>query len=107
MGFLETLIFCLLQGGDEVGLEEDGSARLGFVQLNSGSTSFNTTLNLTGRVDNFPTRIQFFCMVSNVATSCRAHNCITLSRVSNLLLCIGYPMLLFCVGYLIFLLCVG
>ena len=30
--------------------EEDGTARLGFVQLNSGSTSFNTTLNLTGPI---------------------------------------------------------
>lgn len=31
-------------------LKEDGTARLGFVQLNSGSTSFNTTLNLTGPI---------------------------------------------------------
>merc|ERR1719383_1302205 len=31
-------------------LEEAGTARLGFVQLNSGSTSFNTTLNLTGPI---------------------------------------------------------
>jgi len=30
--------------------EESGTARLGFVQLNSGSTSFNTTLNLTGPI---------------------------------------------------------
>ena len=30
------------------GLENEETARLGFVQLNSGSTSFNTTLNLTG-----------------------------------------------------------
>ena len=30
--------------------EEEGTARLGFVQLNSGSTSFNTTLNLTGPI---------------------------------------------------------
>jgi hypothetical protein len=29
---------------------EDETARLGFVQLNSGSTSFNTTLNLTGPI---------------------------------------------------------
>merc|ERR1719402_734683 len=28
----------------------EGSPRLGFVQLNSGSTSFNTTLNLTGPI---------------------------------------------------------
>merc|ERR1712048_968191 len=28
--------------------EDAGEARLGFVQLNSGSTSFNATLNLTG-----------------------------------------------------------
>ena len=30
--------------------KEDGTARLGFVQLNSGSASFNTTLNLTGPI---------------------------------------------------------
>merc|ERR1711892_657631 len=30
--------------------EEDGTARLGFVQLNSGSSNFNTTLNLTGPI---------------------------------------------------------
>jgi len=36
---------------DEVLMEdEDGTGRLGFVQLNSGSTSFNTTLNLTGPI---------------------------------------------------------
>ena len=29
---------------------ESGSPRLGFVQLNSGDTSFNTTLNLTGPI---------------------------------------------------------
>jgi len=29
---------------------EDGDARFGFVQLNSGATSFNTTLNLTGPI---------------------------------------------------------
>ena len=29
---------------------EDGEPRIGFVQLNSGSTSFNTTLNLTGPI---------------------------------------------------------
>merc|ERR1712029_866225 len=30
--------------------EDAGEARLGFVQLNSGSTSFNATLNLTGHI---------------------------------------------------------
>merc|ERR1719483_287851 len=30
--------------------EEAGTARLGIVQLNSGSSSFNTTLNLTGPI---------------------------------------------------------
>ena len=30
--------------------EEEGEARVGFIQLNSGSTSFNTTLNLTGPI---------------------------------------------------------
>jgi len=30
--------------------DEDGEARVGFIQLNSGSTSFNTTLNLTGPI---------------------------------------------------------
>lgn len=34
---------------DDMGLDE-GSARLGFVQLNSGTNSFNTTLNLTGHI---------------------------------------------------------
>ena len=29
---------------------ESGTPRLGFVQLNSGDTSFNTTLNLTGPI---------------------------------------------------------
>merc|ERR1719285_661215 len=35
---------------DQLVLEEPGSARLGLVQLNSGSTNFNTTLNLTGPI---------------------------------------------------------
>merc|ERR1739848_250396 len=30
--------------------QEEGEARVGFIQLNSGSTSFNTTLNLTGPI---------------------------------------------------------
>merc|ERR1719282_1323982 len=30
--------------------EEDGEARVGFIQLNSGTSSFNTTLNLTGPI---------------------------------------------------------
>merc|ERR1711915_183055 len=30
--------------------EDEGTARLGFVQLNSGSSNFNTTLNLTGPI---------------------------------------------------------
>ena len=30
--------------------EESGDPRVGFIQLNSGSTSFNTTLNLTGPI---------------------------------------------------------
>lgn len=35
---------------DETLVLEEETARLGFVQLNSGSTSFNTTLNLTGPI---------------------------------------------------------
>ena len=35
---------------DQLVLEEPGEARLGLVQLNSGSTNFNTTLNLTGPI---------------------------------------------------------
>lgn len=35
---------------DEDTLHLEETARLGFVQLNSGSTSFNTTLNLTGPI---------------------------------------------------------
>ena len=35
---------------DQLILEEPGEARLGLVQLNSGSTNFNTTLNLTGPI---------------------------------------------------------
>ena len=38
---------CQDPGSEE---EEDGEARVGFIQLNSGSTSFNTTLNLTGPI---------------------------------------------------------
>ncbi|XP_059082041.1 uncharacterized protein LOC131879684 isoform X1 [Tigriopus californicus] len=34
---------------EDMGLDEE-SARLGFVQLNSGTNSFNTTLNLTGHI---------------------------------------------------------
>ena len=30
--------------------EEEGEARVGFIQLNSGTSSFNTTLNLTGPI---------------------------------------------------------
>ena len=30
--------------------QEEGEPRVGFIQLNSGSTSFNTTLNLTGPI---------------------------------------------------------
>ena len=30
--------------------QEDGEARVGFIQLNSGTSSFNTTLNLTGPI---------------------------------------------------------
>lgn len=30
--------------------EEAGDARVGFIQLNSGTSSFNTTLNLTGPI---------------------------------------------------------
>ena len=35
---------------DRLVLQEPGEARLGLVQLNSGSTNFNTTLNLTGPI---------------------------------------------------------
>ena len=38
---------CQDPGSEE---DEDGEARVGFIQLNSGSTSFNTTLNLTGPI---------------------------------------------------------
>ena len=38
---------CQDPGSEE---EEAGDARVGFIQLNSGSTSFNTTLNLTGPI---------------------------------------------------------
>merc|ERR1711997_1159062 len=44
-------IFSALQPHkDEVDQAEDGEPRLGFVQLNSGTTTFNATLNLTGHI---------------------------------------------------------
>merc|ERR1711997_601638 len=44
-------IFSALQPyKDEVDQAENGEPRLGFVQLNSGTTTFNATLNLTGHI---------------------------------------------------------
>merc|ERR1719411_788001 len=44
-------IFSALQPHkDEVDQAENGEPRLGFVQLNSGTTTFNATLNLTGHI---------------------------------------------------------
>ena len=42
-----TFTLVLFQDSSE---KEDGDPRVGFIQLNSGSTSFNTTLNLTGPI---------------------------------------------------------
>ena len=42
-----VLQMSLFQDANE---KEDGDPRVGFIQLNSGSTSFNTTLNLTGPI---------------------------------------------------------
>merc|ERR1712227_734283 len=43
-------IFPALQPYQDHEEEESGDPRVGFIQLNSGSTSFNTTLNLTGPI---------------------------------------------------------
>merc|ERR1712029_10812 len=45
-----TDIFPGLQPYQDSNEMEDGDPRVGFIQLNSGSTSFNTTLNLTGPI---------------------------------------------------------
>jgi len=45
-----TDIFPGLQPYKDSNEKEDGDPRVGFIQLNSGSTSFNTTLNLTGPI---------------------------------------------------------
>eukprot|EP00095_Tigriopus_kingsejongensis_P011816 maker-scaffold71_size417697-snap-gene-3.20 protein:Tk11816 transcript:maker-scaffold71_size417697-snap-gene-3.20-mRNA-1 annotation:"hypothetical protein" len=57
MGFLPSWsdLFTSLQPFREPEVEdldllEDGEGRLGFVQLRPGTTSFNTTLNLTGHI---------------------------------------------------------
>ena len=42
-----TMLYFQFQDPNE---EEAGEPRVGFIQLNSGSTSFNTTLNLTGPI---------------------------------------------------------
>ena len=48
--FFKIGVFNYLCFKDALTEEEAGTARLGIVQLNSGSSSFNTTLNLTGPI---------------------------------------------------------